>query len=185
MTRALITGCRAAGAVLVAVLLLVPVLAAVDLIHVRPLHRDGQIFVSFELTDAFSDEIREAIRSGLPTTFSYDLELRRALTFWFDETIASTTLAASVQYDNLTRRYHLSRSQDGRVSESQVVEDLEKARALLTTVDRLPLFSATPLEANAEYYLRVSAQTRPQSTWFFWPWRRAAASGSAKFTFIP
>ena len=91
------------------------------------MQRDGRIFVSFELTDAFSSDIRAAIRSGLPTTFSYDVELRRAIAFWFDHTLTSTTLAASVKYDNLTRRYHLLRSQDGRVEEAEVVEDEETA----------------------------------------------------------
>ena len=174
-----------AGASAAAVFVLVPVLIAADVVRVRPLHRDGQVFVSFELTDAFSDEIRAAIRSGLPTTFSYDVELRRAIKFWFDRSVASTTIAASVRYDNLTRRYHLSRTQDGRVEASEVVEAEETARDAMTTFDRVPLFSSTPLEANSEYYLRVRAQTRPRSAWVVWPWKRATASGSAKFTFIP
>ena len=164
---------------------LVPALIAADLVRVRPLHRDGQIFVSFELADAFSEEIRAAIRSGLPTTFSYDVELRRAIRFWFDRTVAATTVAASVRYDNLTRRYHLSRTQDGRVEASEVVDAMEQARDAMTTFDRLPLFNATPLEANSEYYLRVSARTRPRDGWVVWPWSRATASGSAAFTFIP
>jgi len=176
---------RGVGVTLCALLVLVPALVAADLVRVRPLHRDGQIFVSFELTDAFSEEMRAAIRSGLPTTFSYDVELRRAIRFWFDSTVASTTVAASVQYDNLTRRYHLSRTQDGRVDTSEVVDNEETARDTMTTFDRLPLFSATPLEANSEFYLHVDVRTRPHNGWFAWPWSRATASGSAKFTFIP
>ena len=185
MTRAIVKVCRALGAVLCAMVVLVPVLTAADLVRVRPLQRDGRIFVSFELADAFSGDILAAIGSGLTTTFSYDVELRRAIAFWFDRTMTSTTLAASVKYDNLTRRYHLSRSQDGRVEEAQVIQDEDTARDLMTHFDRLPLFSTTPLEANAEYYLQISARTRPQNGWFFWPWHRAAASRSAKFTFIP
>ena len=51
--------------------------------------------------------------------------------------------------------------------------------------DRLPLFSTDELEPNAEYYVRVRVRTRPRVTFFFWPWGRDAASGVARFTFIP
>ena len=44
---------------------------------VTPIQRDGQVLVSFELTDAFSPDVRDAIQSGLPTTFSYEIDMRR------------------------------------------------------------------------------------------------------------
>ena len=185
MKQFVISGCRVAGASVCALFMLMPALIAADLVRVRPLHRDDRILVSFELTDAFSEKVLASIRSGLPTTFSYEVELRRAIRFWFDRTVAATTLAASVRYDNLTRRYHLSRTQDGRVEASEVVENEERVRDAMTMFERLPLFSAMPLEANSEYYLRVSARTRPRGNWFVWPWSRATASGSAAFTFIP
>ena len=185
MKQFVISGCRVAGAGVCALFVLVPALIAADLVRVRPLYRDDRILVSFELTDAFSEDVLASIHSGLPTTFSYQVELRRAIGFWFDRTVAATTLAASVRYDNLTRRYHLSRTQDGRVEASEVVEEEARVRDAMTMFERFPLFSSTPLEANSEYYLRVSARTRPRGNWFVWPWSRVTASGSAVFTFLP
>ena len=43
-------------------------------IRVMPLPRDGQVYVSFELAGGVTDEFRETIRSGLPTSFAYDFE---------------------------------------------------------------------------------------------------------------
>ncbi len=154
-------------------------------IRVTPIARDGRVLVSFELADGFTDEIRAAIHSGLPTTFSYEIELRRASPIWFDKTIASARVSATVRYDNLTRRYQVSRLLDGRVEEADVTEEEAVVARRLTAFERLPLFNTSPLEANAEYYVRVRARTRPRNSWFFWPWDGAAASATAKFTFIP
>lgn len=153
-------------------------------LSVRPIARDGQLLVSFELTDGFSPDVRDAIQSGLPTTFSYDVELRRA-TSLFDRTVVAMTVEASVRFDNLTRRYQMSRIVDGRVEDARPTEDQEAVRRWLTHFDQVPLSMTSSLEANGEYYVRVRARARPRNTWFFWPWDRSIVLGHAKFTFIP
>jgi hypothetical protein len=159
------------------------VVRAQDL-SVIPIARDGQVLVSFDLTDAFSSDVRDAIQSGLPTTFSYDIELRRGAAL-LDRTVASVAVGASVRFDNLTRRYQISRTVDGRVEDAQPTEDQEAVRRWLTHFERLPLSNTSALEANGEYYVRVRAHTRPRNTWFLWPWDRSGVFGQAKFTFIP
>ena len=57
-------------------------------------------------------------------------------------------------------------------------------KALTNDFAKLELFHGTPLEPNAEYYLRVSAHTSPRNASFVWPWAAADAVGFAKFTFI-
>ena len=161
------------------------VISAAEIVRVVTLSRAGRLLVSFELSGGYTPEIREVVLTGLETTFSYDVELRRPALLWFDRTIASATVAVSVRYDNLTRTYQISQLRDGRVEETRVVEDEGDVRQALTTFERLPLFSTTPLEANVEYNVRVRAQTRPRNTWVVWPWRRSAASVDAKFTFLP
>jgi hypothetical protein len=153
-------------------------------LSVTPLARDGQVLVSFELTDGFSPDVRDAIQSGLSTTFSYDIELRRT-TPLFDRTIAAVTVEATVRFDNLTRRYQVSRTVDGRVDDARPVEDQDAVRRWLTHVDQVPLLNTTALETNGEYYIRVRAHTRPRNSWFLWPWDRGGVFGHAKFTFIP
>jgi hypothetical protein len=158
--------------------------AAQDL-RVTPLPRNGRVFVSFTLADAFDDDVRAAIRSGLPTTFTYEVSLMRAVSLWFDRTIAEATVSATVRYDNLTRRYQVTRMINGRVeSTPQVTDNEDTVRSLMTEFDRLPLFDTADLEVNAEYYLRVRARTSPRNAWFIWPWGRHRASGRATFTFI-
>ena len=57
-------------------------------LRITPFISDGRVVVSFELNDAYNDGVREAIASGLRTTFTYQLELRTPA--WVDRTVAST-----------------------------------------------------------------------------------------------
>lgn len=152
---------------------------------VTPISRDGHVLVSFDLGAGWTPDVRDAIQSGLPTTFSYEVELRRGTAIWFDRTIASVTLTASVRFDNLTRRYQISRTVDGRVEDARPTEDQNAVRIWMTHFEQIAVSKTSDLEPNGEYYVRVRAHTRPHNAWFFWPWDRAAALGLAKFTFIP
>jgi hypothetical protein len=142
------------------------------------------VFVSFELSEGLSPDVRDAIQSGLSTTFSYEVELRQGSTL-FDRTIAAVTITASVRFDNLTRRYQMSRAIDGRVEDARPTEDQDVVRQWMTHFDRVPVSPTAALETNGEYYVRVRALARPRSTWLAWLWDRSAVLGNAKFTFIP
>jgi Domain of unknown function (DUF4390) len=84
----------------------------------RPIARDGQVVVSFDMGDAFTADVRDAIESGLTTTFSYRVELRQGSGL-FDRTVASVRVSATVRYDNLTRRHQMSRAVDGGVDDAR------------------------------------------------------------------
>ena len=160
-------------------------LVAADVVRVTSLARDGRVWVSFELSDGYTPEVRDAVHSGLPTTFTYAIEIRRSVPFWPDHTLAATTIAVTVTYDTLTRRHQLSRALDGHIDANRVTEDETDVQRWLTVFDRLPLFATSNLEANTEYYVRVRAQTQPHDSWFLWPLDRGLVSANANFTFIP
>ncbi len=158
--------------------------AADQLIRVTPLPRDGTVFVSFEADAPIDLELEQTIQSGLPTTFTYDVELGRAYAIWFDHSVAEATIAATVRYDNLTRRYNVYLLQDGRVLETHPTDSAADVRQLVSSFHRLPLFSTRQLQANTEYYVRVRGRTRPRRNWTGLLWDRPSAFGSAKFTYL-
>jgi len=155
-----------------------------ETLRVRPLVRDGQVLVSFQLEQGFTDQVREFVQSGLRTTFTYTVELKLRVPAWVDRTVGTAVVSTTVEYDNLTRRHTISRTLDGRMEESRVVEDEAIVRQMMTTFERLPLFDTKLLEQNREYYVIVRAEARPRSGAALWPWG-GVASGIAKFTFIP
>lgn len=154
-------------------------------LKVAPLLRDGQVLVSFQLGDVFTDELKAALHSGLTVSFVYKIDLRRSGAVWLDRTIASAAVTASVKYDNLTRRYTVTRAIDGRMEWARYTDREDEVRGWLTTdFERLPLFRDTKLEPNSEYYVRVRAHTTPRNAAFLWPWDGHDVSALAKFTVI-
>jgi hypothetical protein len=168
----------------VAALVLPAARVSAQTIQVTPLTRDDRVLVTFRLTDVFNEDVRSAIHSGMTITFIYDVELRRGASLWIDRTMASSTVSAGVRFDNLTRRYHVTRRWDGRMERVEVLEREEDVRDWLTSFDKLSLFSNATLEPNAEYYLRVRARTTPRNAAFVWPWNNSDVAGLAKFTFL-
>lgn len=159
--------------------------SAGQILEVAPLPRDGQVLVSFKLGDAFTEEVEAAVHSGLTVSFVYKIDLVRGSAVWFDRTMASAVVTATVRFDNLTRKYHVTRMLDGRTERAETTERKEVVRDWLTSdFDRLPLFRSVALQANSEYYIRVRAHTTPRNAAFLWPWDGHDVAALAKFTFL-
>jgi hypothetical protein len=154
-----------------------------QILRVTPLVKGEQVLVSFELTNGLTDEVRAAIQSGLKTTFTYTVDLRMDAAAWFDRTIATATVASSVEYDNLKRQYMMSVRIDGRTEESRSTTDEDDVRQWITTARQLALFKTSILEPNRDYYVRVSASARPTNGSMLWPFG-SGTSAQGKFTFI-
>jgi hypothetical protein len=154
-----------------------------EVLRIVPITNGDTVVVSFELADAYNDDVKQAIASGLKTTFTYDIELRMYVPAWVDRTIASAVVSTSDQYDNLTRRHILSRTVDGRVQDAATTEDDGVARQWLTTLTRLPICETSKLDPSRDYYVRISARARPHGGSLL-GWTNAII-GQAKFTFIP
>jgi len=154
-------------------------------VHVSTVARDGRVHVSCTVTGGLTPDLGQALQSGLTTTLTYDVELRRAVSVWFDRGLAASTVSASARFDTLTGRYQVTRSVDGRIEDSRVSELRGDVERFVTSFDRLPLFGTATLEANVEYVVRVRLRARPRVNWLLWPFNRSDASGLARFTFIP
>ncbi|PYR13873.1 MAG: hypothetical protein DMF99_00150 [Acidobacteria bacterium] len=72
------------------------ILRAAESLRVTPIVRDDQVLVTIELAEVYTDAVRDAIASGLTTTFTYELELRTAapriwvIPAWMDRTIVTS-----------------------------------------------------------------------------------------------
>ena len=150
-------------------------------LRISTLTNNNRVVVSFELNDAYNEAVRDAIASGLRTTFTYTLELRTPA--WIDRTIGTTIVATTDQYDNLTRRHTLTRTVDGRVEEVLVTEDNAVVKTWLTKWSRVPVADAAQLDAARDYYVRVTTKSRPLGGSLLGLTK--TITGQVKFTFIP
>lgn len=156
---------------------------AAEGLRIVPVVHENNVSVSFELTDAFTEDVRAAIASGLHTTFTYDVELRMAVPAWINRTIASIVVTTSDQFNNLTRRHTMTRMINGKVVDTLTTDDQAVVKRWLTTVSRMPLTQTSKLDANREYYVQISARARPnRGSLLGWV---SAVRGEAKFTFVP
>ena len=171
------------GLAVFAVVFSMATLYAAEGLRIVPLVRDDSVLVSFELTDGYTEEVKDAVHSGLKTTFTYTVELRQDVPAWVDRTIGTSVITNTVQYDNLTRRATLVRTLDGRVESTQSTEDEAVIKQWMTTFQKMPLFKTGELEQNREYYVRVRATARPTNGSMLWPWG-SGISGITKFTFL-
>jgi hypothetical protein len=156
-------------------------LRADETLRITPSLAGNRVVVSFELNDAYNDEVREAIATGLRTTFTYRLELRTPA--WIDRTIGTTIVSTTDQYDNLTRRHTLTRIVDGRVEDVLVTEDDAVVKIWLTKWSRVPVANAAQLDPARDYYVRVTTHARPPGGSIVGLTK--TITGQVKFTFIP
>lgn len=153
-------------------------------INVTPVVTEGRVIASFTAPASFFEDAHDAIQSGVLMTFSYAVELRRPSTIWFDRTLAETTAAATVKFDSLTGIYQVSKLRDGRVVWSERTDKEADVRGWMMSFDQIALEPSEPLEANADYYVRVRLRMSPRRTFSIWPFGRDDGSGRKDFTFI-
>ena len=152
-----------------------------ETLRITPVITNNHVVVSFELNDAYTDAVREAIASGLRTTFTYQLELRTPA--WIDRTVGTTVVSTTDRYDNLTRRHTLTRTVDGRIEDVLVTEDDAVVKAWLTKWTRVPVAETARLDPARDYYVRVTTHARPIGGSFLGLTK--TITGQVKFTFVP
>jgi hypothetical protein len=147
--------------------------------------RPEGIFLSFRAEDAFSEDIERAIGTGLEVNFRYNVELRRRRGIWLDAELSNRVVTATVAYDNITKRYKLTREVDGKVDATDVVADAEAMRRFMTSFESLRLFDVSALEPNDSYNVRVKGVMRERNLLLLIPWDVGTGWREARFDYVP
>jgi hypothetical protein len=150
-----------------------------------PVVRNDGIYVSFRVTQGFDDDIEHAIETGLEVTFRYNVELKRNRGIWFDSTVARREIRATVAYDNLTKRYKLTREVDGKIDATEIVPDVDAMRRFMTSFESLRLFDLADLAPNESYYVRVRGILRERTLLLLIPWDLSTGWEEAPFDYVP
>lgn len=125
--------------------------------------RDGAaLLVSFRLDCALDARTWEKIESGLPTGFTYDIEVRRLRRRWFDRRVGLTRLQVVAMYNALTREYLVNFKRDGELYASRVVTSAADLERAMTVFDKLPSIEIDE-DAAGRLVLRVRAELRSRT----------------------
>jgi hypothetical protein len=106
--------------------------------------------------NAFPEKIVEAIQSGVPTTFTFYINLYRVRGLWLDKKVTDIQLSHTLKYDNLKKEYIITRSWEGK--HPQTVKSLIEAKRLMSEVDSLEIVPLEKLEKGLQYQIRAKAE---------------------------
>ena len=114
------------------------------------------LLLYLEVEGAFRDEMKMAILSGVPATFSYFITLHKVRTLWKDKKITDLKISHTIKYDNLKKEFMVKRSwQNGN---PVVTKSFEEARKLMREIDSLKVVSLSTLEKGSQYQLGAKAE---------------------------
>ena len=133
---------------------------------------EHDLYASFGVRDAFSDDLRERVAAGLPVAFTYYLEVARRRPLWFDKTLVRKTITTTVTYDTLTHQYSLSKKVNDEVTETSVAVHEGDMIRWMTQLDRVRLADPTILEGveDNSLYVRVKSRLQNRFVLLFIPW---------------
>ncbi|MEA3230746.1 MAG: DUF4390 domain-containing protein, partial [Thermodesulfobacteriota bacterium] len=90
------------------------------------------LLVYLKVEGAFPPKMKEAILSGVPTTFSFFVSLYRSRSFWFDKKITDLTITHSIKFNRLKNEFMINRSWEN--TPPIVVNSFPRAQKLMTAV---------------------------------------------------
>lgn len=129
-----------------------------------------KVSVRFTLANVFADgDTVEALQSGLPTGFTYFIEIFRDRPNWFDDGIAATRIEVICTFNSVTREYLLNYRRDRHLVRSETFTDLAGLERAMTTIEELELFD---IGGRKPYKLKVRVKADLERGWVMYviPW---------------
>lgn len=115
------------------------------------------IKLSFNVKNAFNRDIEEAVRSGMPTSFVFQVELNKVNRVLPDELVGQWEFRHTVKYDSFRDEYEVSLDETG---EEVRTKDFNEMKSLMTSCSGVTVAPAH-LMPGQPYELRIKAQMDP------------------------
>jgi hypothetical protein len=119
---------------------------------------NGAWKVSFVVENCFTENMNEAIQSGIKTAFTFYLEVYRKRKLWRDQKVVSMEFHHSIQFDPIQGQYSVT-LEEHRSSRS--TSDLEEAKKWMAKVEEVGVRPPSQLEPGIPTELRIKAELDP------------------------
>jgi len=114
---------------------------------------DLLIFLTIE--GAFTENMKAAILSGVPTTVSFSISLEKMRNFWLNRKIADKNINHTIKYNPLRKEFTVKRSWE---REPIVTESITEAINLMADIDSLKVAPLSTLEKGVQYQIKAKAK---------------------------
>lgn len=139
--------------------------ASPSIVNISVGNTGNVVTVDAALVDGFNESMLEAIESGVPISFTYEVELRQIVPLWMDSLVSKATVKNSVQYDTLNKVYSFS-SAGKNIKRKVITRDKALYQKLMLSLDHLPIASTYKLSMSEKYYVRIKASLETDRFWF-------------------
>ena len=123
------------------------------------------VVMNSRLLDGFTEKIIEAIESGVPMGFTFEIELRKENTAWVDSLISKNTVRHKIRFDSLKKAYYFSES-GKNVRRKVITRKASRYKKLMLTLKDIPIAPVFRLDPSEKYYVRVKADLETDRFWF-------------------
>ncbi len=115
-----------------------------------------KLLLYLKVDGAFTDKMRRAVLSGVPTTFSFLILVERTRGMWMNEGILDLKLSHTVKYNTLKKEFTVKRSWEE--DKPVVTKSFAEAQNLMCEVDNIHLISLNELQKGHQYRIRAKAE---------------------------
>ncbi|MDA8124525.1 MAG: DUF4390 domain-containing protein [Deltaproteobacteria bacterium] len=115
----------------------------------------NHLLVYARVTDCFTKEMENAILAGVPTTFTFLLDLYQERSYWFDKKLLRVTVQHTIKYDNVKKIFYVSVNGEKEPASFPDLESAKRAMADLNGVSVVPLSS---VKRGEYYYVQLKAK---------------------------
>ena len=105
---------------------------------------------------SFSEELNRAILSGVPTTFTFRIELHRKRSILPDVKITEIVRHHTLKHDTLKNDFTVSL--EGEENEIHTVKEFFRAKRIMTEVNGVKVARLSDLEPKHTYSVRIKAE---------------------------
>ena len=113
------------------------------------------VLVYARLTNSFTKDMEAAILAGVPTTFTFLMDLYQERRGWLDKKLIRLTVRHTIKYDIVKKLFIVSA--DGE-REPTLFQDYESAKRAMADLNGFPLAPIKSLKRNEYYYVQIKAK---------------------------
>ena len=136
-----------------------------NIVNIGVATKGRYVVMNARLIDGFTEKITEAIESGVPMGFTFEIELRKENTAWVDSLVSSNTIRHKIQFDPLKKAYRFSEV-GKNVRRKVITRKMSRYQKLMLTLKDIPIAPLFRLNPDEKYYVRVKADLETDRFWF-------------------
>ena len=122
---------------------------------------DVDLLLFATVKNGFTQEMIDDIKNGIPIVFTYQMELVKTSSKWFDTTLVESAVTHTLSLDKTSNQYQVTLSdQNGKVV---TTTDINQAKQLMTELNGVKVIALAQLVPDAPYAIHFKVTLKKGS----------------------